>query len=44
MVVLPGADLARQDDEPLASLHAVDQVRQRLFMLFTSVKECRIGT
>ena len=39
---LAGAHFARQDDESLARLDAVHQIRQRLFMLFAPVEERRI--
>ena len=36
---LAGAHLAGQDDESLAALDAVDQVRQRLFVLRAAIEE-----
>ena len=36
---LAGAHFAGQHDEPLAALHAVDQIRQSLFVLYAAVQE-----
>ena len=42
MVVLPVPTSPDKDDESLAGLHAVDQIRQRFFVLFAAVEERRI--
>ncbi len=39
---LAGADFAGEQDKSLAALHAVNQIRQRFFMLRTAIKERRI--